>query len=115
MTGGELFDRIVEKGHFTEQDAAYSVKKIVEAVHYLHENGIAHRDLKVRSSFLLNVFLGLTSPPNVRQPENLLLSDKTERARVMIGDFGLSKMVSQEEMMRTACGTPGYVGIVLGC
>lgn len=49
VTGGELFDRIVEQGHFTETDAAHVVRKIVEAVHYLHERGIAHRDLKVRT------------------------------------------------------------------
>jgi len=87
VTGGELFDKIVEKGQYTEKEASVIVKKMLEAVEYLHSVNIAHRDLK---------------------PENLLLksNDDTE---VMISDFGLSKIVGQESMMETACGTPYYV------
>eukprot|EP01098_Paradermamoeba_levis_P000848 TRINITY_DN10980_c0_g1_i2.p1 TRINITY_DN10980_c0_g1~~TRINITY_DN10980_c0_g1_i2.p1 ORF type:complete len:145 (-),score=56.79 TRINITY_DN10980_c0_g1_i2:157-531(-) len=36
VTGGELFDKIVEKGNYTEEDAAKLVAKIVSAVQYLH-------------------------------------------------------------------------------
>ncbi|KAJ1542518.1 hypothetical protein HK405_009926, partial [Cladochytrium tenue] len=35
-TGGELFDRIVEKGSYTERDAAVIVKQLVDAIDYLH-------------------------------------------------------------------------------
>lgn len=48
VTGGELFDSIVARGHYTEVDAAKIVHKILLAVDYLHEMGIAHRDLKVQ-------------------------------------------------------------------
>jgi serine/threonine protein kinase len=47
VTGGELFDKIVEKGQYSEKEASAVVKKIIEAVDYLHSLGIAHRDLKV--------------------------------------------------------------------
>lgn len=50
VTGGELFDRIVEKGHFSERDASELVRKILEATQYLHSIGIVHRDLKVMHS-----------------------------------------------------------------
>lgn len=58
VSGGELFDRIVEKGSYTEKDASILIKKVVDAVQYLHSKGIVHRDLK---------------------PENLLYNDADGR------------------------------------
>lgn len=46
--GGELFDKIVELGAYSEGDAANIVKQVVEGVKYLHDMGVAHRDLKVK-------------------------------------------------------------------
>lgn len=67
--GGELFDRIIAKGHYSERAAADMIRHIVSIVEYCHANGVIHRDLK---------------------PENFLLSDKTENAKVKATDFGLS-------------------------
>ncbi|XP_030878373.1 calcium/calmodulin-dependent protein kinase type 1D-like [Leptonychotes weddellii] len=53
--------------------------------------GIVHRDLK---------------------PENLLYYSQDEESKIMISDFGLSKMEGKGDVMSTACGTPGYVGSV---
>jgi len=88
VTGGELFDRIVQKGSYSEDDARILVKRIVRGVNYLHKNGIAHRDLK---------------------PENLLLKTKENDFDVKIADFGLSSFLDSQKMMQTACGTPAYV------
>ncbi|XP_013791008.1 calcium/calmodulin-dependent protein kinase type 1-like, partial [Limulus polyphemus] len=46
VTGGELFDRIVEKGSYTEKDASHLIKQILEAVDFMHTQGVVHRDLK---------------------------------------------------------------------
>ncbi|XP_067139107.1 calcium/calmodulin-dependent protein kinase type 1 [Centruroides vittatus] len=87
VTGGELFDRIVEKGSYTEKDASNLIRQILEAVDFMHSQGVVHRDLK---------------------PENLLYFNPEEDSKIMISDFGLSKM-EDSGIMATACGTPGYV------
>lgn len=43
------------------------------------------------------------------QPENILYYSQDENSKIMISDFGLSKMI-KDDIMSTACGTPGYVG-----
>jgi len=87
VTGGELFDRIVEKGSYTEKDASYLIKQVLKAVDFMHDKGVVHRDLK---------------------PENLLYYSPDEDSKIMISDFGLSK-TEESGTMATACGTPGYV------
>ncbi|XP_077988978.1 calcium/calmodulin-dependent protein kinase type IV-like [Glandiceps talaboti] len=87
VTGGELFERIVARGYYSERDAASCVRQICEAVSYLHDNDIVHRDLK---------------------PENLLYQDTSQDALLKIADFGLSKIMSDNVTMQTVCGTPGY-------
>lgn len=46
INGSELFDRIVDKGYYSEKNTVHIVKQILSAVAYLHKLGIAHRDLK---------------------------------------------------------------------
>eukprot|EP00316_Scyphosphaera_apsteinii_P024142 CAMPEP_0119308292 /NCGR_PEP_ID=MMETSP1333-20130426/9917_1 /TAXON_ID=418940 /ORGANISM="Scyphosphaera apsteinii, Strain RCC1455" /LENGTH=322 /DNA_ID=CAMNT_0007312025 /DNA_START=33 /DNA_END=1001 /DNA_ORIENTATION=+ len=88
VTGGELFDRIVAKGSYTEADAAKTIYALCDALHYLHQRNVVHYDLK---------------------PENILYSDPSDDATIKVADFGLAKVVSPKDLMKTACGTPGYV------
>ena len=46
VTGGELFDRIVAKGSYTEKDAAEVMKTLCQALSYMHSKNVVHRDLK---------------------------------------------------------------------
>ena len=45
-TGGELFDKIVEVKHFSENVAADIMRQLFSAVGFCHEQGVIHRDLK---------------------------------------------------------------------
>jgi len=56
MTGGELFDRVVDKEHYSEKEASDTIRPIVDAIKYCHSLGIVHRDLKVS---LLIIYLSL--------------------------------------------------------
>lgn len=81
---GELFDYIVAHQRLQEKQACKFYQELISGIEYIHQSGVCHRDLK---------------------PENLLLDfDKT----LKIVDFGLSNMYEDEELLKTACGSPCY-------
>ncbi|XP_076283296.1 ovarian-specific serine/threonine-protein kinase Lok [Lasioglossum baleicum] len=88
MEGGELFERIKSRGKLSEKNAKLIFYQVVLAVSYLHDSGITHRDLK---------------------PENILLASPSDTTLAKVSDFGLSKLVDAQTMMKTFCGTPMYV------
>ncbi|KAM9337146.1 serine/threonine-protein kinase H1-like [Symphorus nematophorus] len=109
-TGGELLDRVVSRGHFTERDATQALRMVLAGVGYLHNLGITHRDLK---------------------PENLLYYHPGADSRLLVTDFGLAtfgstagglevsgpdrseggdhKATDRTWSLRTTCGTPEYI------
>ncbi|KAK9209716.1 hypothetical protein WN944_002084 [Citrus x changshan-huyou] len=86
--GGELFDRIIAKGHYSERAAASICRSIVNVVHICHFMGVMHRDLK---------------------PENFLLSSKDENALLKATDFGLSVFIEEGKVYRDIVGSAYYV------
>ena len=88
MRGGELFDRIVERGCFSQAEAATDLKTLVEAVRYCHSNGIVHRDLK---------------------PENILYDSEGPNGVLKIADFGVSRVLTHpQELLSTIVGSVTY-------
>lgn len=109
-TGGELLDRVISRGHFTERDATQALQMVLAGVGYLHNLGIIHRDLK---------------------PENLLYYHPGADSRLLVTDFGLATFGSagmgceipntdksdggdytgadRSWSLRTICGTPEYM------
>ena len=86
--GGDIFQRIVEKGQFTEQDAAKIIKQLLSALQYMHqENYIVHCDLK---------------------PDNILFLTKKEDSIIKIIDFGMSKVLPRMRLLSELVGTPYY-------
>jgi calcium-dependent protein kinase len=85
--GGELFDKIVEKGSFNEAEAADVMKQLLSAVNYIHQGSIVHRDLK---------------------PENILLDTKKQNI-IKIIDWGTARFYEKNKKMNRISGTPYYI------
>lgn len=91
LSGGELFDRIVKKGHYSERDASLLTGVLVRALGALHSVGVLHRDLK---------------------PENCIYSTPAEDSPLKITDFGLAALVTcptERLIDKHLVGTPGYI------
>ncbi|KAK8942545.1 Calcium-dependent protein kinase 1 [Platanthera zijinensis] len=86
--GGELFDRIIQKGHFTERKAAELTRVIAGVVEACHSLGVMHRDLK---------------------PENFLFVNNSEESPIKTIDFGLSVFFKPGEIFTDVVGSPYYV------
>lgn len=88
MQGGDLLSRIINKKRLSERISKLFFLQLCHAVKYLHDKNITHRDLK---------------------PDNVLLESTDEETLLKVSDFGLSKAVNNDSVMRTLCGTPLYV------
>jgi serine/threonine protein kinase len=82
VDGGELFQYMKSKRHFSQENVAFYSAQIACALSYLHKNNIMYRDLK---------------------PENILVA---KDGYVKLSDFGLAK---QAKVSNTFCGTPEYI------
>ncbi|CAI7860111.1 unnamed protein product [Closterium sp. NIES-53] len=87
-TGGELFERIIKKGHYSERQAAELTRTIAKVIEACHSLGVIHRDLK---------------------PENFLFASKSETADLKATDFGLSYFFKPGEYLSDVVGSPYYV------
>lgn len=88
VRGGELFDEIIARGKFSEDDAAKLIKQILLCINYIHQKGIVHRDLK---------------------PENILLEPNKDFDQIQIIDFGTSVACDDHTKLDEKLGTPYYI------
>ena len=79
----------VPENRISETEAHYLVSQLINAMDYLHEHKIIHRDIK---------------------PQNILLHRKKELIVLKLADFGFAKELKDiDEIMQSACGTPLYM------
>ena len=76
--GGELFERLLRHGAYTELVASEITRQIASAVYHMHSCGVVHRDLK---------------------PENLVLMTESDAPHVKIIDFGTAIILEENEQV----------------
>uniref|UniRef100_A0A2P2NZA2 Protein kinase domain-containing protein n=1 Tax=Rhizophora mucronata TaxID=61149 RepID=A0A2P2NZA2_RHIMU len=86
--GGELFHWLEKHGRFSEHDARFVFRYLMQAVQYCHDNGIVHRDLK---------------------PENILLATKSSSSAIKLADFGLATYIKPGHNLCGTVGSPFYI------
>eukprot|EP00980_Cylindrotheca_fusiformis_P012679 scaffold3103_cov136-Cylindrotheca_fusiformis.AAC.17 len=92
ISGGEMFDHLINSGPYSEADAARLIRGVASALSFLHGIDIVHCDLK---------------------PENLMLStDSTTDSTVKIIDFGTSQVLDDNDVAAVSASevgtTPAY-------
>ncbi|KAK6456055.1 ribosomal protein S6 kinase [Scheffersomyces xylosifermentans] len=86
LDGGELFHHLAIERYMSETDASYYIAQMVLAIRYLHVNlKVIYRDLK---------------------PENCMLNSS---GNLVLTDFGLSKVSSEEDKNHSMTGTAQYM------
>ena len=84
IRGGELFNHLHKCKHFPEEETKFYCAIIGLALEYLHTHGIVYRDIK---------------------PDNILID---EDGYLKLADFGMAKMLKDQEKAFSLCGTPEY-------
>lgn len=86
--GGDLFRFIRKHKHLSDIVAKHFFVQLVDGLAFLHSKNVVHRDIK---------------------PQNLLLSEFSDKAIIKIADFGFAKSLTEAAMASTQCGTPLYM------
>ena len=86
--GGELSDILKARGYLEEFEVFKFMNQMVSVLMYLEDNQISHRDIKL---------------------QNFLLKDKNDLLNIKLIDFGLSKDLTYDNLVKNISGTPFYV------
>ncbi len=85
IPGGNLLNIINKMSKIPEKLSKYIFKQLIEGIKYIQNQGIVHRDIK---------------------PDNILIDLNNT---IKICDFGVSKEVKQNQLLKDSCGTPAFV------
>ncbi|CAI6010966.1 unnamed protein product [Closterium sp. NIES-65] len=86
--GGELFERISQRHHYPEDEAALLTRTLISVVQHCQAHGLMHRDLK---------------------PENILLVNRKSHTQVKVVDYGLAAFVKPGGKLTTMAGSAYYI------
>lgn len=85
MQGGELFTQLKNEGTFSVDKTRFYIAQIILALEQLHKLNISYRDIKL---------------------ENIMLDAD---GNIVLVDFGLAKILVDDERTNSYCGTLDYM------
>lgn len=106
VEGGDLLDRIVTHGCYSERGARQIMRRLLSALVYLHSQRIVHRDLKPEN--ILVPPLATSTKGGVVSPTSQTAATPSNTTMIKITDFGLAKQLTEDGLAKTFCGTPQY-------
>ena len=111
MEGGELWERISSKSHYSETEAAECFVQLLQAVLHLHRSETGQKKSSLLSQRLISAFVCTGSNGIVHRdikPENILYLKPEPDSRIKLIDFGLSRLVPDDDdnvALKTVCGS----------
>ncbi|XP_066924580.1 death-associated protein kinase 3-like isoform X3 [Clytia hemisphaerica] len=90
VTGGELFEKVVEDDNLTERQVIRYMKQVIYGVQHMHRKNMVHLDLK---------------------PENILClgGGKPGYEEIKLIDFGMTRVLDKDGDERVMGGTPEFI------
>ena len=82
---GDMFDLLSSEGRLDEARTAEYTTQLLEAIRHCHSLGVVHRDIKL---------------------ENILIG---QDGKIKLSDFGMARILRQDERLYGICGTPSYI------
>lgn len=104
--GGDLFDAITTATKYSESESVEMVNDLMQALAYLHQHNIVHRDIKLENLMVAFVPLNNSQAQRIHADGSI---PRRYRQMIKLADFGLAVEVLSNELLFTVCGTPTYV------
>ena len=108
---GSLFDKILEKGRFSEKTATKIMISLLSALNYCHKNKIIHRDIKPENNLLVNPTTKSTSTIGLPSTSNANVDESEWEYDLRLIDFGLGHIYSKKEnsLLSSSVGSPYFM------
>lgn len=112
--GGELFEEVMKRGRFSEQEAAETIRQLASALDCCHSKNVLHRDVKLENILLMKPVKRKLSRRAKKEAEmrgelGPYGAEQMPRIQVKLADFGLAQCLRKNQKISEVAGSPYYM------